>query len=97
MKLTLEDFAERVARFDAGVATDEDLRLIKHYKRQGFSVSEEVAVSSGVDNPVGMTQIAEADVISAADKSRALEYGYDLDDMLANGEDVSEILKEVRE
>jgi hypothetical protein len=36
MELTQKDLNERVARKRKGEASDEDLRLIKHYVREGF-------------------------------------------------------------
>jgi hypothetical protein len=47
-------------------------------------------------NPLGMTQVAEAEVIKAVDIAAAKEKGYDINDMLAKGEDVTKILREVR-
>jgi hypothetical protein len=36
MEMTQRDFDERLARVEDGSADDEDLRLIKHYRREGF-------------------------------------------------------------
>ncbi len=41
MDLTQKDYDERVNRRAAGQATDEDLRLIKHYEDEGFSTRED--------------------------------------------------------
>ncbi len=38
MELTQQDYEERKSRIDAGTASDDDRRLVKHYERQGFSL-----------------------------------------------------------
>lgn len=42
MQLTQKDLNERVARKRKGEATDEDLRLIKHYVREGFEPDADI-------------------------------------------------------
>lgn len=46
MKLTQQDFEERLARVDDGTADDEDRRLVKHYRREGFVAGDEPADGS---------------------------------------------------
>jgi hypothetical protein len=41
VKLTQRDFEERLARVDDGTADDEDHRLVKHYRREGFVAAGE--------------------------------------------------------
>lgn len=36
MQMTQKDYDERKARVNEGVATDEDLRLVKQYEAEGF-------------------------------------------------------------
>jgi len=36
MELTQDDFEDRLARVEDGTADDEDHRLVKHYRREGF-------------------------------------------------------------
>lgn len=36
MEMTQADYMERLDRVEDGTATDEDLRLIKHYRREGY-------------------------------------------------------------
>jgi hypothetical protein len=36
MELTQDDFEERLSRVEDGTADDEDHRLVKHYRREGF-------------------------------------------------------------
>lgn len=38
MELTQQDFEERAARVADGTADDEDRRLVKHYRREGFEI-----------------------------------------------------------
>lgn len=44
MEYTQGDFEERLARADAGTDTDEDRRLIKQYRREGFTADAAVPV-----------------------------------------------------
>jgi hypothetical protein len=41
MKMTQKDFEERLAKIDDGTADDEDRRLVKHYRREGFKRGDE--------------------------------------------------------
>ncbi len=41
MELTQQDFEERLARVEAGTADDEDRRLVKHYRREGYVAGDE--------------------------------------------------------
>jgi hypothetical protein len=41
MQMTQQDFEERLARLDDGSADDEDRRLIKHYRREGYVRGDE--------------------------------------------------------
>jgi hypothetical protein len=46
MELTQQDFEERLSRAADGDATDEDRRLIKHYRDQGYQHRDEPADGS---------------------------------------------------
>ena len=41
MQLTQTDFEERLARVDDGTADDEDHRLVRHYRAEGFVAGDE--------------------------------------------------------
>jgi len=41
MQMTQQDFEERLARVDDGTADDEDRRLVKHYRREGYVRGDE--------------------------------------------------------
>ncbi|MET0916714.1 MAG: hypothetical protein ABWY81_11010 [Jiangellaceae bacterium] len=61
MELTQKDYDDRMARQAAGQATDEDLRLIKHYEEQGFSTREDsVGKQAVVDEPVAAEPVKSA-------------------------------------
>lgn len=53
MELTQQDYEERKGRAEAGTATDDDLRLVKHYERQGYGEPTE---------PVGVLPPAESEL-----------------------------------
>lgn len=47
MELTQQDFQERLARIADGTADDEDLRLVKHYRREGFTADPAAITDEG--------------------------------------------------
>lgn len=46
MEMTQQDFEDRLARVEDGTADDEDRRLVKHYRREGFTPGDEPADGS---------------------------------------------------
>lgn len=46
MQQTQQDFEERLNRLGEGTGDDEDRRLVKHYRREGYSASTEPADGS---------------------------------------------------
>jgi hypothetical protein len=60
MEMTQDDFEERLSRVEDGTADDEDRRLVKHYRREGFEPGGSAPASTArnpfadddeVDNP----------------------------------------------
>jgi hypothetical protein len=62
MKMTQDDYSERAARIDDGTATDDDRRLVELYEREGYT-------RDGNGQDVGVTAVAEAEVIRGEDRS----------------------------
>lgn len=73
MELTQQDFEERLSRAADGDATDEDRRLIKHYRAQGYQHRDEPADGSwltGQQTPVNNETPDESD----NDQYASMEY-----------------------
>jgi hypothetical protein len=63
MEMTQDDYNSRAARIDDGTATDDDRRLVELYEREGYTRD------SDDSQAVGITAVAEAEVIRGEDKS----------------------------
>lgn len=61
MELTQQDYDARVQRAHAGIATDDDLRLIKLYEREGFEQTDKSLTPADVQNPPKDAGPADAD------------------------------------
>lgn len=59
MKLTQKDFEARLARVDEGTADDEDRRLIKHYRREGYRAADDPVDGSWLAQSGGVVEGAE--------------------------------------
>lgn len=75
MELTQQDFEERLSRAADGDATDEDRRLIKHYRAQGYQHRDEPADGSWLTGQQ-QTPVSDEDPDggSATDQYTSMEY-----------------------
>lgn len=72
MQMTQKDYDERKARVNDGVATDEDLRLVKQYEAEGFreqgdpgSTTRATADKSGADKSSDKAVQAKSDAVQS--------------------------------
>jgi hypothetical protein len=65
MQLTQKDLNERAARKRKGEASDEDLRLIKHYIREGYEPGADIP--TGPEQPGADTVNGELEVTTEAE------------------------------
>lgn len=65
MKMTQADYAERAGRVADGTATDDDRRLVEHYEREGYTLTD------GQDEISGDLEVTtEAEVVPARKTTR---------------------------